>query len=190
MIVIMVRHGQTDWNFEQKYQGHCDIPLNDTGRQQARHLAAVLQQEAIDAVYSSDLHRARETAGIIAAGLSLPVTLDTRLREMSFGVWEGRTFTEIYRDYPNQFEEWFKNTSNYTVPGGESVKLLLERLQSFMNDIKSRHSGTVLLVTHGGVIRSFLFSILGCDSRQLWKKGLEPGSVTMLRVQEDGIRII
>lgn len=190
MIIIMVRHGQTDWNYEQRYQGHCDIPLNDTGRQQARDLAAILQNETVEAVYSSDLCRAKETAEIIAAPLSLPVIIDPRLREMSFGLWEGQTFTEIYRDYPNEFEEWFRNTSDYTVPGGESVNRLLKRFQVFMDDIKDRYTGTVLLVTHGGVIRSFLFSILGQDPRELWENGLEPGAVIRLEINGDDIKVL
>lgn len=190
MIIIMVRHGQTDWNHEQKYQGHCDIPLNDTGREQARDLARILQRETIDAVYSSDLSRAIETAEIISTPLSLKVKPDPRLREMSFGLWEGQTFSEIYRDYPDQFEEWFKHTNDYTVPGGESVNSLLERIRSFMDDIKDRYNGTVLLVTHGGVIRSFLFSVLGQDPRELWENGLEPGAVIRLEINGDDIKVL
>lgn len=190
MIIIMVRHGQTDWNFEKRYQGHRDIPLNQTGRQQARELALMLQNQPIEAIYSSDLIRARETAEIIAQPLSLSVNLDPRLREMSFGLWEGQTFTEIYRDYPDQFEEWFRNTGDFAVPGGESVNLLLERFQTFLMEISARHTGTVLLLTHGGVIRSFLFSILGQDPRELWKEGLEPGFVVRLRVEGNDIQVI
>lgn len=190
MIIIMVRHGQTDWNLEKRYQGHQDIPLNQTGRQQARELALMLQHEPIEAVYSSDLLRARETAEIIAQPLSLSVNLDPRLREMSFGRWEGQTFTDIFRDYPDEFEEWFRHTSDFAVPGGESVNLLLERFQAFLTDISARHTGTVLLLTHGGVIRSFLYRILGQDPRELWKDGLEPGFLVKLRVAGDDIQVI
>lgn len=189
MIIIMVRHGQTDWNLEKRYQGHQDIPLNETGREQACNLALMLQQEPIEAVYSSDLSRARETAEIIAAPLSLSVDLDTRLREMSFGIWEGQTFTEIYRDYPHEFEEWFRHTSDFIVPGGESVNQVLERFQAFLADIASRHTGTVILLTHGGVIRSFLFNIRGQDPRELWKDGLEPGFIVRLQVEGNDIQV-
>ncbi|MEN6390961.1 MAG: alpha-ribazole phosphatase [Syntrophomonas sp.] len=190
MIIIMVRHGQTDWNFEKRYQGHQDIPLNETGRQQARDLALMLLHESIEAIYSSDLVRARETAEIIAAPHSLSINLDSRLREMSFGLWEGQTFTEIFRDYPNEFDEWFRHTSDFVVPGGESVNLLLERFQAFLKDVSYRHRGTVLLLTHGGVIRSFLFSILGQDPRELWKDGLEPGFMVRLRIEGNDIQVI
>lgn len=186
----MVRHGQTDWNFEKRYQGHQDIPLNATGRQQARELAGVLQNETIEAIYSSDLGRAKETSEIIATPLSIPINYDPRLREMSFGLWEGQTFTEIYRDYPTEFEEWFRHTSDYTVPGGESVNQLLERFQDFLADVSARHSGSVLLVTHGGVIRAFLFSILGKDPRELWKDGLEPGFMIKLKIEGNDIQVI
>jgi probable phosphoglycerate mutase len=190
LIVIMVRHGQTDWNHEQRYQGQRDIPLNETGRRQARELALALQHEAIDAIYCSDLIRAKETAQIIARPLALEVIPDPRLREMSFGRWEGRTFSEIYRDYPEQFEEWFRHTSDYTVPGGESVNLLLERFRALMEDISRKHAGTVLLVTHGGVMRSFLYSILGQDPRELWENALEPGTLVKLMINGDDIQIL
>lgn len=190
MIVIMVRHGETDWNLEKRYQGHRDIPLNETGRQQARDIARRLQHEQIEAVYSSDLCRARETAEVIAQSLSLSVQVDARLREMSFGLWEGKTFSEIYRDYRHEFEEWFRHTSNYTVPEGESVNRLLERLRAFLAEVSSRHKGTVLLLTHGGVIRSFLFSLLGEDPQQLWKDGLHPGFMMKLQVEADQIQLI
>lgn len=190
MNIIMVRHGQTDWNNEQRYQGHQDIPLNEFGRQQARVLANTLQNETIEAVYCSDLCRAKETAEIIASPLALEVYPDPRLREMSFGLWEGRTFTEIYRDYPDQFEEWFRHTSDYTVPGGESVNLLLKRFKSFLQDIYGKYTGTVLLVTHGGVMRSFLYSILGQDPRELWENALEPGTLIKLMVDGDKVQVL
>ena len=98
--ILLVRHGETDWNLERRWQGHIDRPLNDVGRAQARALADRLDSEPFAAVYSSDLARARETAEIVAAAHGLPVHLDPRLREADVGEWSGLTADEIERRYP------------------------------------------------------------------------------------------
>ena len=108
--ILLARHGETDWNVERRVQGHSDTPLNDTGRAQARALAEELAGEPIDAVYSSDLVRAHETARIVAAQRGLEVTAIRDLRERNFGTWEGLTDEEIYVRHPQardrSWQEW------------------------------------------------------------------------------------
>jgi probable phosphoglycerate mutase len=116
--ILLARHGETDWNRERRWQGRADRPLNDTGRTQARQLAEVLASREIDAVYASDLLRARETAEIVADRLGLPVGLDPGLREVDVGDWAGRLASEIERDDPEGFRRWQEGRQGWR--GGES----------------------------------------------------------------------
>lgn len=160
------------------------------GREQARKLARDLQSENIQAIYSSDLSRARETAAIIAGCLHLPVISDERLKEFSFGEWEGKTFNEVYRDYPTEFQEWYTNTRDFKVPGGESMGQLLVRAWQALWDISRKHSGTVLVVAHGGVMRAVLYQLKGENKEEMWGELLHPGSMLQLNIQGDQVELM
>ena len=148
--LIFVRHGETDWNAQHRWQGHSDTRLNDVGREQARRLAEEL--ETVDAVYSSDLARARETAEILAARLRLEVRLDPRLRERGFGAWEGMTMNEIESSFPEEQARW--RAGNAAGVGEESFEAFATRVGSFIEEVSRRHDGeAVLVVAHGGTIR-------------------------------------
>ena len=136
--LLLVRHGETDWNAEGRLQGHTDRPLNDFGRRQAIALAEQLAREPLDAVYASDLARARETAEIVAGRLVLPVVLDESLREKNWGTWEGLTPSE-------------RDAVEFV---GESTAEHRERMLAALRRIAERHpDGRVLVVTHGGSMR-------------------------------------
>lgn len=186
MKILLLRHGQTEWNALQKYQGHKDIALNDIGRTQAGQLGDYLQShEDIEAIYCSDLSRSRETADIIARKLQLPVQIDKRLREISFGLWEGMTYEEVSLAYPAEYEQWFNNNLALKVPGGETVDELLARVLPVLGEVAARHSGTVLIVSHGGLIKTVLNYIYG---QKRWDTYLHPASISSL--EWDGIRFI
>ena len=151
--LLLVRHGETDWNRQQRWQGHSETPLNNAGREQARRVAAELGH--VDAVYSSDLARARETAEIIAADLGQDVRLQTdeRLRERGFGAWEGLTMTEIEERFAEGLRRWQRGAG----PGAddaETFEAFAERVGAFLDDVLARHPDEeVLIVAHGGTIR-------------------------------------
>lgn len=179
MKVILLRHGQTEWNTLQKYQGHTDIALNDFGRKQAQMVASYLcDNEEIEAIYCSDLSRGRETAEIVARENKLEVNCDPRLREISFGHWEGLTFSEVYERYPQEFDNWFHNTRLVKVPGGESFDDVLARSLPALEEIVAQHSGTVLVVSHGGLIKTLINHLNGGNG--MWETSLEPASMTYL----------
>lgn len=137
-----VRHGQTDWNVEGRWQGQSDVPLNAVGLAQAETLAARLSGQRFAALYSSDLSRARQTAEHIAAQVNLPVRLDPRLREISHGEWEGLLVSEINRRRAEQ--------PAMRAPGGEAVQAVAERLTLALDDIAAAWPGErVLVVSHG-----------------------------------------
>jgi probable phosphoglycerate mutase len=151
--LLLIRHGETAWNAEHRIQGHLDIPLSATGIRQAALLADRLAREAIVAVYSSELTRARLTAEPFAARLGLDINLDTRLRERSFGVFEGLTQDEIVARHPEGFRRWRERDPAWAIDEGESGRQLIDRVLSALHDITQRHPGeSVAVVTHGGVL--------------------------------------
>ncbi|MGZ4333443.1 MAG: histidine phosphatase family protein [Gaiellaceae bacterium] len=144
--LLLVRHGETDWNADGRLQGHTDRPLTDYGRRQAKQLAAELEGEELEAIYSSDLTRARETAEIVGERLGLPVVLDPDLREKDWGTWEGLTAVE-------------RDRVEYV---GESTQAHQERILGALRRITEQHpSGRVLVVTHGGSMRRVQTAALG-----------------------------
>jgi broad specificity phosphatase PhoE len=147
--ILLARHGETDWNLNRRLQGHTDLPLNDRGRDQARNLAAELAGEPIDAVYSSDLVRAHETARIVAEGHGLDVTAIDDLRERHFGTWEGLSDNEISERFPEAAEG--------VLGDGETREEMARRVFDALQRIADTHpDGHVLVVSHGGPLRAVL----------------------------------
>jgi uncharacterized phosphatase len=147
--ILLVRHGETDWNVERRVQGHTDRPLNDRGREQAHSLAERLASERLDAVYSSDLQRALDTARPTAAAHGLDVVPLPALREKDFGTWEGLSDTEIRTRFPQ----------SASGPWGdaETTEDVAARVLDALRDVAERHpGGRVLVVTHGGPLRAVL----------------------------------
>ncbi|MGZ4257759.1 MAG: histidine phosphatase family protein [Gaiellaceae bacterium] len=148
--ILLVRHGETDWNLTRRLQGHSDRPLNETGREQARGLAAELAEEDLDAVYSSDLSRAEGTARIVAGARGLDVTVLPELRERHFGSWEGLTDEEIHERFPGELADG-------VLGDGESRDELDRRILRALSRIADEHpEATVLVVSHGGPLRAVL----------------------------------
>jgi broad specificity phosphatase PhoE len=149
--LILVRHGETDWNAQHRWQGHSDTSLNDAGRGQAHRLAEGLPR--VDALYSSDLARARETAEIIAGTMGIEVRFDERLRERGFGSWEGLTMDEIESAYPEDKRRWLAGSGAGALDA-EPFDAFAARVGSFVEDVGRAHAGEeVLVVAHGGTIR-------------------------------------
>ena len=153
--ILAIRHGETAWNVDTRLQGHLDIPLNDEGLRQAQHLAqALVQRDAIDAIYASDLSRAHTTALAIAQRLGQTVTTHTGLRERHFGAFQGRTFAEIEVELPEHAWHWRKRTPDWAPPGGgESLTVLRERVIQTVEALAAARAGQhIVMVAHGGVL--------------------------------------
>jgi len=142
--LLLARHGETDWNRDGRWQGWADPPLNETGREQARELADQLRATPFDAVYSSDLKRAHETAVIVAEPHGVPVVVDPDLREIDIGEWSGLTRAEIDERFPDGKR-----------PGGETREQHQERVLRAVERLARDHPGErILLVSHGGTFRA------------------------------------
>ncbi|HYM48072.1 MAG TPA: histidine phosphatase family protein [Burkholderiaceae bacterium] len=151
--LLLIRHGETAWNAEHRIQGQLDIPLSKRGIFQSARLAECLASEPIDAVYSSPLSRSWLTAVPLAERLGLDVIAEPRLRERSFGIFEGLTLDEIAKRYPVEFEQWRARDPAWRPDDGESGQQLIDRVLSAVANIAARHPvQTVVLVSHGGVL--------------------------------------
>jgi len=160
--LILVRHGETDWNLEGRYQGQADIPLNERGREQAKLLAERLRGEIIEVIYASDLSRAYETAKIIAEALGQEVKTLESLREVDTGVWTGLTFQEVETRYPRHLREWRADPLGVKRLEGESYLALFQRTKPAIREIVEAHPDqTVLIVGHGGNIKCIVLDALG-----------------------------
>ncbi len=151
--VIAIRHGETAWNVDTRIQGQLDVPLNERGREQARRLGEAMRHETVDAIYTSDLSRAHQTANAVAQRAGLAVIPESGLRERGFGIFEGSTFKEIEERWPEQSQRWRKRDPDFGPEGGETLAGFYERAVGVATSLSARHAGqTIVLVAHGGVM--------------------------------------
>lgn len=189
--LLLIRHGQTLWNAEQRYQGQADVPLNELGRRQAEALARRLAGETIHVVYASDLQRAVDTAAPLAASHRLGIITDARLRELSFGEWEGCTFEEIRQREPARYQAWLRTPEQFSAPGGETGAQLRERMQAWLEEVRSQHDEqTAVVVAHGGSLMTLLQITLGLPSEARWKFRMTHGSLSELHLFPDGWAVL
>lgn len=182
MRLLLIRHGETEWNRAGRYQGHSDIELSATGIWQAERLRDCLDGQRIDAVYSSDLKRALRIAKIIASEHGLVVIPCKELREINFGKFEGMTFNEIQRHYSG----WGGVSSNANIPGGESLNQLASRIELFVSNV-SKYSAkeTILIVAHGGSLQVLVCLLLGIGIEHWWQIHLDSASLTIVEDYPD-----
>ena len=172
MWIYLMRHGQTAWNIEGKIQGRTDIPLNEEGIRQAGLLAdALLKKEAESGrkaavTYVSPLIRARETARIVAERAGTPVREMDELKERDFGFWEGKTWEEVERGYPEEFHFWEKNPDEGAPSGGESCASCRLRCRRALEQILSQREGDAAVVAHGGILVFLINELLAERDRR------------------------
>jgi len=152
--LCLVRHGETSWNVDQRLQGHLDIPLNACGHAQARATARALAGHTFEAIYSSDLERARATAELAAHDICLPVRTTAALRERHYGDFQGLTYDEAATRYPEAYARFKARDAERGIPGGgESLTAFAARIGEVLRLLaESHHGGQILIVTHGGVL--------------------------------------
>lgn len=184
----IVRHGETDWNKDGRYQGQTDIDLNDQGRQQSAAVAARMAGLTLDAIYSSDLKRAHDTAAAIAAGR--PITPDPRLREVHAGRCQGLLHTEIALREPDFWAAAQQDPETVPFPDGESPVELQMRAMDCLRELAERHPGQrVAVVTHGGVIKTMVAAVLGVSLAVRSRFWLDNCSLTVVEHGTRGWRL-
>lgn len=163
--ILAIRHGETDWNVDNRIQGQLDIGLNAEGRRQAARLARALRGgESIDAIHASDLSRAQDTAAAIGQAVDRPVALHPGLRERFFGDFQGQRFTEIEARWPEEAMRWRRREPDWAPPGGESLRAMRERVLDTVHALAAAHTGgLIVLVSHGGVLDLLYRAATGLD---------------------------
>src|SRR3954447_11409482 len=184
--VLLARHGETDWNREGRWQGQTGPGLNDLGRIQARSLADRLAREPIDAVYTSDLPRALETAGILAERIGLTPIEEPGLREVDVGSWAGLTREEVRRRDPSGYERWVSGEAGWQ--GGETYEDMHRRAVDAISRLVERHAGgTIAAVAHGGVVRAIAAHAAGLERHDRRRVGGAANcSLTVVQTGIDG----
>ncbi len=190
--IVAVRHGETAWNVEARIQGQLDIGLNDRGHWQARRVGEALAGEPVSAVYSSDLQRAWHTAERIAEAAGARLHPEPGLRERRFGKFEGRTFQEIEREWPEHALHWRRRVPHWTPPeGGESLQVLRERVGGTIHRLAAQHPGElIVLVAHGGVLDALyrLATRQEVDAPRTWE--LPNAAINRLLWSPEGLSVV
>ena len=152
--IVLVRHGETEWNQENRWQGSRGTPLSARGRRQCQAAAEALADAGIGVVYASDLERARQSAEIIAGRLGLPVRFDVNLRERDVGQWEGLTDEEVSERFPEDHVRHLAHPGTFAATGGESREEVFARVVEFIERLVADHAGeAVLVVAHAGPVK-------------------------------------
>lgn len=183
MIVYLIRHGETDYNRQQRYQGHTDIELNEVGRRQAKELAKQLDF-TFDEVIASPLHRAVETAAILSGFEESRIRTDDRIKEIYLGKYEGRQ----YRDVDEEFRKFFDAPESYVgVGGAESFESLFARVEEFLLELIKRYAGTekkILVASHGAAIHAMLGAVNHLEREDFWKIPVDNCTMIPLKYEE------
>jgi len=179
--LYLVRHAESTWNAEGRVQGQADPPLNERGLAQAARLAERFRGEPIDALYSSPLQRARQTAERIAEALALVSRMDDRLKEHDVGLFTGLVWREIVEQFPEFSRTWMERAMD--MPGGEKQAAFRARAAGVMQDITARHpAGKIVVVSHGGILGAYLARLLGLDPERRPPFRFDNASVSVVEI--------
>ena len=190
--IIAVRHGETAWNVETRIQGQLDIPLNETGRWQAQRLArALAAREPNNAIYSSDLLRAWDTAISIADATHLTLKTDEGLRERGFGTFQGKTYADLEAQWPQETLRWRKREPEWAPPDGESLLQFRQRVLDTAQALAARHIGEqIVMVAHGGVMDILYRAATGLDLQAPRSWALGNAAINRLLWTPDGFTLV
>lgn len=177
----LIRHGETVWNKEKRYQGWTDIELSENGQLQAELLGKRFQNLKIDAVYSSPLKRALETAQPVADAAGLSVVADEHFKEINFGLWEGGTVEQLTKKYGKEFSDFFESPFEYPFPGeGSFVHVAKRSMEGFQLLLKKHEGQSIVIVSHGGLLRVLMITLMGMDISFYRKTWLNNTSITTI----------
>ena len=182
--IMLIRHGDTDWNVEEIFRGRVDVKLNETGIKQAQLLSKYLGDAPIGAVYSSPLKRAVKTAEIIAGPHNIGVKPSQELIDFDYGEWQGLSHDAVKDRYKTLYEEWLKKPHLVKIPKGESLDDVSKRAVSLVDRVTANHEGTVALVSHRVIHKVIICALLGLDNSHFWNIKLDTCGITTFIYQD------
>ena len=195
--LILIRHGETDWNRELRFQGHVDVPLNATGHEQARRLAERLAAEklAVDHLVCSDLIRTQETAApslqVLFPQLRIDTLTDRSLREQSFGIVDGKRVDDIKLEHADAWDRWLRFEADYGMPGGETNRQFHTRVMDAVRRIAQQYAGQkVMVVTHGGVLDMVWRTARGTGLDGPRQSDIPNAGLNRVRVDGDAVEVL
>lgn len=190
MKLLLIRHGQTDWNLLGKYQGQTDIALSGEGIRQADLLAQNFPVDTLDIIYTSDLQRALMTAERLAEKFSAPLYADKALRELNFGAWEGLTYQEIAERWPQEVKNLFGAPEKLQIPEGETFLMLQRRAMDKIHEIRAENEGkNVAVVAHGAISKAILTALLHIPLHYVWMLRQDNTAVNILRFDDEFVSV-
>ncbi len=184
--LYLVRHGETELNKKGCYYGWTDCELTQNGVEQAELLHQSFQKIKLDVTISSDLKRAVNTASIVCDGKDIEILKDTRLRELNFGAWEGKHYTEIMQQYKENWEAWTRDWQNAAPIQGESFTEMCQKVCQCIDELIARYRDKeVLIVTHQGVLRIIITYLLNISMDKIWSFNFSQGTYSVLELNEN-----
>lgn len=189
--IILVRHGQTLWNKEEIFRGRIDIDLNETGLEQTKLLARALSKFQINAVYSSPLKRAVNTATPLANYQQLEVTIDEQFIDINYGHWEGKSCHEIKKTFTALYQKWLKDPHLIRIPEAETLDEVRIRVVTGLNQILTKHKGeTIAIVSHRVINKVLICALLGLDNSSFWRIRQDTACYTIFNYEDNNFTLI
>lgn len=184
--VILIRHGETDWNRQRIFRGRADVLLSPEGIRQAELVTITLKEIGIDAIYSSPLKRALQTAQKIADFHNLEVVVEPGFMDFDYGEWQGLSHQEVRKRYPELYSRWEKEPHTVRTPGGESLQDVRKRSVNALEKVLAEHpSRTVVIVSHRVVNKVLLCFVLGLDNSHFWRIRQDTCAINIFEWSED-----
>lgn len=188
---VLVRHGETNWNREGRYQGQIDTPLSAFGLEQGRKVAAALKEVPIDICYASPLSRSYDTAAMCAEPHNLSIIKDERLLEINHGEWEGLLSAEVQERYPQLAAQWRQTVVGVQMPGGENMEDVRARSMEAFREYAAKHEGqTVLVVAHDAVNKAIICDILDIGLSKFWQVKQDNTCINVFEYQDGKWRLV
>ncbi|MBN2548993.1 MAG: histidine phosphatase family protein [Anaerolineales bacterium] len=183
--ILLVRHGQTEWNRVERFRGRADVPLNDVGLAQAEATGQRVAKEwQLTAIYSSPLVRAVKTAQAIAVHFDLPVQIHPDLADIDYGDWQGMTPEDARQRWPDQIDNWYNHPERTRIPGGETLADLRGRAMSVVDELVEKHPNeTIAIVGHTVINRIILLGILGLGNRRFWRLHQDTCAINVIQAE-------
>lgn len=185
-----MRHGETEWNKDDRFRGRSDIPLNEAGQAQAQRIADRLKQIKFDAIYASPLPRAVQSAAPLAAGQGLSIEESADLLDIDYGAWEGMAREDIRVKYPDLYQTWVKTPGRVKFPGGESVRQVRLRVEKLLSELCEDHLGeTIALFSHRVTCHVTVCAALGLSNDSIWRIRQDVGCINDIQ-ERDGVYVV